>query len=119
MLDVAFWMVIVASLGSTLAALVTWRLALAARPLAARVAFRVGLAVLALGVVGALAALVNLRSASGATGLSEADRQRMLSNASAEAMYNTLFALLIGLPPTIVGRLLRPRAAAERHEDPA
>ena len=69
----------------------------------ARWARRLGAAVSLLGVLGIVAGLVHTFAAFGALGLSESDRQRILSNGIAESFYNLVFALVLGGPGLVLG----------------
>ncbi len=95
------------SLLATAAAVVAWMLRAPWRARAARASRGLGLLFLAFGLVGAVAGAVHTFGALQALGLSQADRQRVLSNGIAEGMYNLAFALVLGLPPLVAGRLGR------------
>jgi threonine/homoserine/homoserine lactone efflux protein len=73
----------------------------------ARWARRLGGAVLLLNVLGIVVGLVHTFGAFGALGLSESDRQRILSNGIAESLYNLMFALVLGGPGLVLGFLGR------------
>lgn len=62
-----------------------------------------GGAVLLLSVLGSVAGLVHTFRAFGALGLSESNRQRILSNGIAESLYNLMFALVLGGPGLVLG----------------
>jgi hypothetical protein len=47
--------------------------------------------------------LIHTLAAFNALGLSESDKQRILSNGIAESLYNLMFALVIGGPGLVLG----------------
>ena|ERR1041384_6284899 len=69
----------------------------------ARMARTLGLAVLACGFLALVAGVAMTWSATSAPGLSQADRQRMLSNGVAEFVYNALLTVLVAAPALLVG----------------
>lgn len=102
-----FAALVLASLLATVAAVAAPRLRSPWRVHVARASLGLGLLVLAVGFVGTVAGAIHTLGAAEASALSEADRQRILSNGIAEGMYNLVFALVLGLPPAIVGWLVR------------
>lgn len=69
-----------------------------------------------IGLVGTVFGLISTFGAIAAQGLSAADKQRMLSNGIAEAMYNTAFGLLIAVICMIAHVILHTRAKAIAHD---
>jgi len=69
-----------------------------------------------IGLIGTVSGLINTFSAIGAPGLSQADKQRMLSNGIAEAMYNTAFGLAIAVVCMIAHVLLHTRSKNIQHD---
>ena len=68
------------------------------------------------GLVGTVFGLIRTFGAIAAQGLSSADKQRMLSNGIAEAMYNTAFGLIIAVICMMAHVILHTRAKAITHE---
>lgn len=69
-----------------------------------------------IGLVGTVSGLIATFGAIAAPGLSQADKQRMLSNGIAEAMYNTAFGLLIAVICMIAHVLLHTKSKAIQHD---
>lgn len=69
-----------------------------------------------IGLLGTVSGLIATFSAIAAPGLSSADKQRMLSNGIAEAMYNTALGLGIAVFCMITHILLHTRAKAIQHD---
>jgi biopolymer transport protein ExbB/TolQ len=69
-----------------------------------------------IGLLGTVSGLIATFSAISAPGLSQADKQRMLSNGIAEAMYNTALGLGIAVFCMITHILLHTRAKAIQHD---
>jgi len=69
-----------------------------------------------IGLVGTVFGLISTFGAIAAQGLSAADKQRMLSNGIAEAMYNTAFGLLIAVMCMIAHVILHTRSKAIAHD---
>lgn len=69
-----------------------------------------------IGLIGTVSGLINTFSAIGAPGLSQADKQRMLSNGIAEAMYNTAFGLGIAVVCMIAHVILHTRSKNIQHD---
>jgi biopolymer transport protein ExbB/TolQ len=69
-----------------------------------------------IGLIGTVSGLINTFGAIAAQGLSQADKQRMLSNGIAEAMYNTAFGLMIAVICMIAHVLLHTRAKNIQHD---
>jgi len=69
-----------------------------------------------IGLLGTVSGLIQTFAAIAAEGLSQADKQRMLSNGIAEAMYNTSFGLGIAVFCMITHVLLHTRAKAIQHD---
>lgn len=69
-----------------------------------------------IGLIGTVAGLIATFGAIAAQGLSQADKQRMLSNGIAEAMYNTAFGLLIAVICMIAHVLLHTRSKNIQHD---
>jgi hypothetical protein len=107
-------LLVLAPLLATVATVVAWRLKTQALARIARITFWVGVALLGLGFAGVAAGAIHCVAALDAPGLSQADGQRILSNGVAEGIYNAVFALIIGVPPTVAGGLLgRARRSRE------
>ncbi|EYF00710.1 MotA/TolQ/ExbB proton channel family protein [Chondromyces apiculatus] len=68
------------------------------------------------GLIGTVFGLINTFAAIAAQGLSQADKQRMLSNGIAEAMYNTAFGLGIAVICMIAHVLLHTRSKNIQHD---
>lgn len=68
------------------------------------------------GLVGTVFGLIRTFGAIAAQGLSQADKQRMLSNGIAEAMYNTAFGLIIAVICMMAHVILHTRAKSITHE---
>jgi biopolymer transport protein ExbB len=69
-----------------------------------------------IGLIGTVSGLINTFSAIAAPGLSQADKQRMLSNGIAEAMYNTAFGLGIAVICMIAHVILHTRSKNIQHD---
>ncbi|NUQ77600.1 MAG: MotA/TolQ/ExbB proton channel family protein [Polyangiaceae bacterium] len=69
-----------------------------------------------IGLIGTVSGLINTFSAIAAPGLSQADKQRMLSNGIAEAMYNTAFGLGIAVVCMIAHVILHTRSKNIQHD---
>jgi len=69
-----------------------------------------------IGLLGTVSGLIATFSAIAAPGLSQADKQRMLSNGIAEAMYNTALGLGIAVFCMITHIILHTRARAIQHD---
>ena len=69
-----------------------------------------------IGLLGTVSGLIATFAAIGAEGLSQADKQRMLSNGIAEAMYNTALGLGIAVFCMITHIILHTRAKAIQHD---
>lgn len=69
-----------------------------------------------IGLLGTVSGLIATFSAISAPGLSQADKQRMLSNGIAEAMYNTALGLGIAVFCMITHIILHTRAKAIQHD---
>ena len=69
-----------------------------------------------IGLLGTVSGLIATFAAISDPGLSQADKQRMLSNGIAEAMYNTAFGLGIAVFCMITHILLHTRAKAIQHD---
>ena len=69
-----------------------------------------------IGLLGTVSGLIATFSAIAAPGLSQADKQRMLSNGIAEAMYNTALGLGIAVFCMITHIILHTRAKAIQHD---
>jgi biopolymer transport protein ExbB/TolQ len=63
-----------------------------------------------IGLIGTVSGLINTFASIAAQGLSQADKQRLLSNGIAEAMYNTAFGLSIAVLCMIAHVLLHTRS---------
>jgi biopolymer transport protein ExbB len=68
------------------------------------------------GLVGTVFGLIRTFGAIAAQGLSQADKQRMLSNGIAEAMYNTAFGLVIAVICMMAHVVLHTRAKGYAHD---
>jgi biopolymer transport protein ExbB len=68
------------------------------------------------GLVGTVFGLIRTFGAIAAQGLSQADKQRMLSNGIAEAMYNTAFGLVIAVICMIAHVVLHTRSKGYTHD---
>ena len=68
------------------------------------------------GLIGTVAGLITTFSSIAIPGLSQADKQRMLSNGIAEAMYNTAFGLSIAVVCMIAHVLLHTRSKNIQHD---
>jgi biopolymer transport protein ExbB len=69
-----------------------------------------------IGLIGTVAGLIRTFAAIAAQGLSQADKQRMLSNGIAEAMYNTAFGLSIAVVCMIAHVFLHTRSKNILHD---
>jgi biopolymer transport protein ExbB/TolQ len=69
-----------------------------------------------IGLIGTVSGLINTFASIAAQGLSQADKQRMLSNGIAEAMYNTAFGLGIAVICMIAHVLLHTRSKNIQHD---
>jgi biopolymer transport protein ExbB/TolQ len=69
-----------------------------------------------IGLLGTVSGLIATFAAIAATSLSQADKQRMLSNGIAEAMYNTALGLAIAVFCMITHIILHTRAKAIQHD---
>ena len=69
-----------------------------------------------IGLLGTVSGLISVFAAIAAPGLSQADKQAMLSNGIAEAMYNTALGLGIAVFCMITHILLHTRAKAIQHD---
>ena len=69
-----------------------------------------------IGLIGTVSGLIRTFSSIAAQGLSQADKQRMLSNGIAEAMYNTAFGLGIAVLCMIAHVLLHTRSKNIQHD---
>jgi biopolymer transport protein ExbB len=69
-----------------------------------------------IGLIGTVAGLIRTFAAIAAQGLSQADKQRMLSNGIAEAMYNTAFGLSIAVICMIAHVFLHTRSKNILHD---
>jgi biopolymer transport protein ExbB/TolQ len=69
-----------------------------------------------IGLLGTVSGLIKTFSAISAANLSQADKQRMLSNGIAEAMYNTALGLGIAVFCMITHVILHTRAKAIQHD---
>lgn len=69
-----------------------------------------------IGLLGTVSGLIATFAAIADTGLSQADKQRMLSNGIAEAMYNTALGLGIAVFCMITHIILHTRAKAIQHD---
>ena len=68
------------------------------------------------GLIGTVSGLITTFSSIAVPGLSQADKQRMLSNGIAEAMYNTAFGLMIAVICMIAHVLLHTRSKNIQHD---
>ena len=68
------------------------------------------------GLIGTVSGLITTFSSIAVPGLSQADKQRMLSNGIAEAMYNTAFGLSIAVVCMIAHVLLHTRSKNIQHD---
>jgi biopolymer transport protein ExbB len=68
------------------------------------------------GLIGTVAGLIHTFASIAAAGLSQADKQRMLSNGIAEAMYNTAFGLSIAVCCMIAHVFLHTRGKNIQHD---
>ncbi|MBK8255954.1 MAG: MotA/TolQ/ExbB proton channel family protein [Polyangiaceae bacterium] len=68
------------------------------------------------GLIGTVSGLITTFSSIAVPGLSQADKQRMLSNGIAEAMYNTAFGLGIAVVCMIAHVLLHTRSKNIQHD---
>jgi biopolymer transport protein ExbB/TolQ len=69
-----------------------------------------------IGLLGTVSGLIATSSAISRAGLSQADKQRLLSNGIAEAMYNTALGLGIAVFCMITHTMLHTRAKAIQHD---
>ena len=69
-----------------------------------------------IGLLGTVSGLISTFAAIAAPGLSQSDKQRMLSNGIAEAMYNTALGLGIAVFCMITHIILHTRAKAIQHD---
>ncbi|AGP36251.1 hypothetical protein SCE1572_18190 [Sorangium cellulosum So0157-2] len=69
-----------------------------------------------IGLIGTVSGLINTFASIAAQGLSQADKQRMLSNGIAEAMYNTAFGLAIAVVCMIAHVILHTRSKNIQHD---
>ena len=69
-----------------------------------------------IGLLGTVSGLIRTFNAISAAGLSQSDKQRMLSNGIAEAMYNTALGLGIAVFCMITHIILHTRAKAIQHD---
>ncbi len=69
-----------------------------------------------IGLIGTVSGLIRTFASIAAQGLSQADKQRMLSNGIAEAMYNTAFGLGIAVICMIAHVLIHTRSKAIQHD---
>jgi biopolymer transport protein ExbB/TolQ len=69
-----------------------------------------------IGLIGTVSGLIGTFGAISAQGLSQADKQRLLSNGIAEAMYNTAFGLGIAVICMIAHVLLHTRSKNIQHD---
>lgn len=69
-----------------------------------------------IGLIGTVSGLIRTFASIAAQGLSQADKQRMLSNGIAEAMYNTAFGLGIAVVCMIAHVLLHTRSKNIQHD---
>jgi len=68
------------------------------------------------GLIGTVSGLIRTFASIAAQGLSQADKQRMLSNGIAEAMYNTAFGLSIAVACMIAHVFLHTRGKTIQHD---
>src|SRR5271167_3212502 len=69
-----------------------------------------------IGLIGTVSGLIRTFASIAAQGLSQADKQRMLSNGIAEAMYNTAFGLSIAVACMIAHVFLHTRGKNIQHD---
>jgi biopolymer transport protein ExbB len=69
-----------------------------------------------IGLIGTVSGLIRTFASIAAQGLSQADKQRMLSNGIAEAMYNTAFGLGIAVVCMIAHVILHTRSKNIQHD---
>ncbi len=69
-----------------------------------------------IGLIGTVSGLIRTFASIAAQGLSQADKQRMLSNGIAEAMYNTAFGLSIAVVCMISHVILHTRSKNIQHD---
>lgn len=69
-----------------------------------------------IGLIGTVSGLITTFASIAVPGLSQADKQRMLSNGIAEAMYNTAFGLSIAVVCMIAHVLLHTRSKNIQHD---
>jgi biopolymer transport protein ExbB len=69
-----------------------------------------------IGLIGTVSGLIHTFASIAAAGLSQADKQRILSNGIAEAMYNTAFGLSIAVVCMIAHTLLHTRSKTIQHD---
>src|SRR6476620_7005832 len=69
-----------------------------------------------IGLIGTVSGLIRTFGSIAAQGLSQADKQRMLSNGIAEAMYNTAFGLVIAVICMMAHVVLHTRAKGYTHD---
>jgi len=69
-----------------------------------------------IGLLGTVSGLISVFAAIAAPGLSQADKQSMLSNGIAEAMYNTALGLGIAVFCMITHIILHTRSKAIQHD---
>jgi biopolymer transport protein ExbB/TolQ len=69
-----------------------------------------------IGLIGTVSGLIGTFASISAQGLSQADKQRMLSNGIAEAMWNTAFGLTIAVACMIAHVLLHTRSKNIQHD---
>jgi biopolymer transport protein ExbB/TolQ len=69
-----------------------------------------------IGLIGTVSGLIHTFSSIAAPGLSQADKQRMLTNGISEAMYNTAFGLGIAVVCMIAHVLLHTRSKNIQHD---
>src|SRR3982750_4759243 len=69
-----------------------------------------------IGLIGTVSGLIRTFASIAAQGLSQADKQRMLSNGIAEAMYNTAFGLSIAVVCMIAHVFLHTRSKNIQHD---
>jgi biopolymer transport protein ExbB/TolQ len=69
-----------------------------------------------IGLIGTVSGLINTFASIAAQGLSQADKQRLLSNGIAEAMYNTAFGLSIAVMCMIAHVILHTRSKTIQHD---
>jgi biopolymer transport protein ExbB/TolQ len=69
-----------------------------------------------IGLLGTVSGLIHTFGAVAAQGLSQSDKQRILSNGIAEAMYNTAFGLAIAVTCMIAHVILHTRSKNIQHD---